>query len=573
MKIRCLGIYITVIAFLLPLKFGSLAAMTEAAGFFPADPFSYLIISWPAHALGWLGGIGLIWGALVLPLPDWKSPAVRTALGTGLILPLVALTAWGRGDPEFTLGEISHLWGMGAWILSASWLVSSFPQWRYHVYNAITIAVLILGFSACRQYFFGFDEMRDFVAQQQEKGIEVSKSLYYKLNDTRVYATMVSCNALAGYLLLTLPLALWQLFKWAEKFEPVKLSRWIFLSVGGILGGGGLILTRSRGALLAVLAVAALAAFSSKISRKWKMIGAAALVLILIGGIFFAYRFGRGFGSMAERADYLRSSALMIKEQPLAGHGWGEFFYFHMREKLSSTDESARDPHNLVASFATATGIWGGIISLIVLIYPLLMLWKDRFNGREGIIFWSGTAFAVHSLIDSHLQIPALLGSYGILLPAVLSRWQPEKPSDFSLRLFLLPFVIAVSGFAIISNYWWIRGEYAQAQLWSQLLPSTPAEREIARERSTDEIYLEAIRLRPYSTSCRELLGDWHFKENNFSEAKKYYMEALKLNSRRPGIWRRLAEIELRAGSPQTAKEYMIKANGLFPRNPKYFLN
>ena len=52
------------LTFLLPLKFGTLTGLPEAASYFPPDWVDYLFISWPASGFGIFSGIVLLLTAL-----------------------------------------------------------------------------------------------------------------------------------------------------------------------------------------------------------------------------------------------------------------------------------------------------------------------------------------------------------------------------------------------------------------------------------------------------------------------------------------------------------------------------
>ena len=60
LKIRSCGLLFVLSAFLLPLKWGTLAAMPEAAGFFPEEWIDYWHITWTAHSFGVWSGILLL---------------------------------------------------------------------------------------------------------------------------------------------------------------------------------------------------------------------------------------------------------------------------------------------------------------------------------------------------------------------------------------------------------------------------------------------------------------------------------------------------------------------------------
>ena len=74
------GWFVVLLAFLLPLKFGSLAVMPESAGFFPEDCFSWLIINWPASSFGIFSGMALLAALAAFGVPDFSTQRGVTAL-------------------------------------------------------------------------------------------------------------------------------------------------------------------------------------------------------------------------------------------------------------------------------------------------------------------------------------------------------------------------------------------------------------------------------------------------------------------------------------------------------------
>ena len=89
--LKAAGWLLTVSAFLLPLKWGTLAAMSEAAGFFPEQWHDYLIITWPAHSMWVFGGILLMILLFAGPVPDLRSSGGIFALLWGVGLPAAVL--------------------------------------------------------------------------------------------------------------------------------------------------------------------------------------------------------------------------------------------------------------------------------------------------------------------------------------------------------------------------------------------------------------------------------------------------------------------------------------------------
>lgn len=305
------------LTFLMPLKFGTLAVMPEATGLYPGDLFSWAIISWPAHSFGLFSG-----GLLLLLAPAafrcgrelFSTPASRTALLWGVGLPAVSLIGWiNAATFDYALGETAHLAGIGAYVLAVYLMLARRPEWRAVYWGVLAGGMLCLAASGLYQYFWGFRETREFLEYQMESGAAVSAHMQLKIaSDTRVFATFVSCNALAGYLLILMPLTVVMADRWARRFEPVKPSRIIFCGVAGAMVSGTFLLARSRGSYLALVMAAALLVLALPMRRLYRMILILLAVLIVAGGAVYIKVAGRGFASMEERVSYLNTSARML---------------------------------------------------------------------------------------------------------------------------------------------------------------------------------------------------------------------------------------------------------------------
>ena len=176
---------------------------------------------------------------------------------------------------------------------------------------------------------------------------------------------------------------------------------------------------------------------------------------------------------MGERADYLRTSTVLCAEYPLTGSGWGGFFRTHMKIKFSDVQETARDPHNVVALFASQCGIPAGLIMLWVLLCPLIFLWKHRFEKNLcGAVFWCGVIFTLHSLIDCDWQIPALIVIMGVLYTAALAQL-PEKKYAKIPSWVITAAAIIISVGAWATTLWYIAGDVAITNLQDKVNPAS----------------------------------------------------------------------------------------------------
>ncbi|MDR0933044.1 MAG: O-antigen ligase family protein [Victivallales bacterium] len=576
------AIFIGGLTLLLPIKFASLAVMPEMTSFFPDDWFSYFYITFPAQSFGIFTGFALLLTLLSCDAQTWQSlhrtSAGRTTLLWAFALPLAALPGLIHCDtPDYAIWEIFHLAGIGAYILSFFLLLSRHAQWRKIYVWLLVAGAFYAVYAGLRQYFVGFDEMREFTLQQYRNGIQLSSIMQSKLEDDRVFGSFASCNVLAGYLILLLPLVGWKLWRFGENFDPAKVSKPLLAAIGVGLLAIVLFLTRGRGALLAAVLTAGTFVLTLPMRKIWRIGAVLAAITVIISGAFYARYAGRGFASMEERVDYLKTSAQMVMEQPLLGYGWGGFFYRHMQLKTSDTDEAARDPHNLVASFATQAGIPAGLLIIVMLIYPMWQLGKQILsrsaNGFAQAVFWGEMAFFLHALMDVDLQIPANMAISGGLLIAALIRpesQEPQVPTTKLSYLWLLPTLLL--GVATLGgSYYIIRSEIAFDRLMTLIQPQSTEQLKIRSTPAEVEKRLKAaVFWRPFSPFPWECAGDFYLGVRDYRSAERCFNEAQKCTDSRPSTYARLAQIELRRGNAKKAKELIAEAHRRFPGNPRY---
>lgn len=581
----CAG-YLIGLTFLLPLKFGSLAVLPEATSFYPGDLFSWLIINWPAHSFGIFSGVALF-AALVVFAPGMRplrTSGGATALLWSFGLVLVSLIGWiNAATIDYAVGETIHLAGIGAYVLAIRLWLRNRPEERRWFCAALAAGACWLIYSGLSQYFVGFAETREFVEKQIAEGIPISHVMVAKINDDRVFATFVSCNVLAGYLLLLLPVTLYAVWRFAGHFEPVRLSR--ILLCGLVFSGlaAVLLLTRSRAAFLAALLTAGAFAMTLPKRRIYRCIPVVVLALAIVGGAIYIHRAGRGFGSMAERVDYLRSSVKMIAEKPLAGHGWGGFFYRHMELKTTGTDESAHDPHNLVMAFASQTGVIGGAVALAAVLLPLFWLGRRIFRrggeetpeeGADGFaraVFWGECAFLLHAHMDVDLQIPASMAAAGAMLVAALPEASAQMAARGRRRWLLVAAGMLLAAVAAMGNILWLRAEMAYDRLITLARPQSAQDR--LRPVSDAEVVKalrEAVALRPGSPFPWEIAGDYFWSRRDGAMAEKCYREAARCTPDRPSLYRRFFDLEMARGNRAAAAKHLQRMLELFPSNPKY---
>ena len=575
---RIAGWCLTFLFFLLPLKFGTLAAMPEQPPMFPGDLLTLLVISWPPHCAGIAGALLLMASVLLFPAPDWRAPGGLTALFWGILLPLASLPGMISGsNADYVYVNVAHWFGIGAFVLCAWWIFSAAPCWKKPCLHALAASVLLTGIDAWRQYFWGFEEMQEMIRKQREAGIEISNIMEIRIMDSRVFSSLGSCNTFAGFLLMGIPLTLAAVQSWAKRFEPVKVSLVLFTAAAAGVLFPALLMTRSRGAWLCAFLMAALFFFIKvRVKKVYKAAALAGVLLLLTGAFFAMHRSGRGLLSGAERLDYLRSTAIICSEHPLAGAGWGEFFHRHMQIKKSRSDESARSPHNFAAHFAVHAGIPAGLIALGALAVLLLELFRAK--GEDPLLRWGRlgiAAFVLHSFMELNDTIPASMiccaaGSFALLPEPDRDVETSQKPLLKYLKYGGTCAILLVGAAGFYTNFRWVQSEAAFEELELTLRPRNPEVAVMAPEPLKVMRLLDRFcQLRPGSPYGLEMAGDFFLHTGDLDNAEKLFRRSAELVPARPAAHRRLALAACRRGDFELARKHLAVARSLFPADPK----
>ena len=565
------------LAFLLPLKFGSLSLMPEQPPMFPGDLVSLLVISWPPHLTGIAGAALLLAACCFFPAPRLRAPGSRPALLWGFGLPLAVLPGFlNNVNFDYAWCTFAHWWGIGALVLGYWWIFSAGGVWKKRCLGALAAGTLCAGADAWRQYLWGFDEMAEMIRKQREGGAEISQIMEIRILDGRIFGTLGSSNTLAGFLLLASLPALVLLRKWGRCFEPEKVSVPLFTLAGVLLLGGPFLMTRSRGAWLCAFLAGVVWFFTLKGVRRWMKLTAAALgLLLLVAGAVAVRASGRGFSSGMERLDYLRTVGVMCAEHPLAGGGWGGFFHRHMKIKLTDSDESARSPHNLAGSFAAQAGIPAGLIAAAAMILLVCELFRVRGEEEDKLLSavrWSVLAFMLHSCMEVNDAIPASMVSCVLLTLAVMPDCPEQDPAPVSAkwRPVLYAGVCLLLASSGLANGCWLRSEAAFDELDQLLHPRTPGGYAMPPDPAEVVRRLERVEsLRPRSPYAAEMTGDLLFRLGDVENAAVLFEKARQRDPGRPAAYRRLAAVAFRRGDAGKARLLLGRARELFPADPK----
>ena len=396
----------------------------------PQDATELFYQSWPSRWWPWLVTPLVAMGLLAVP---WKRLRGHWALA----LPAI----WLGGEflagtqtvrPELTRVTLEHfsvcvvLFYLGCFALNRNT-----PAWPVWTAMALALCCVIRG--GFDQHYGGLEATRKLV--QSGQGIpaiteETLKNPIFqsRLNSNRIYSSFVYANALAGGLVLLMPLTLTFLWRLTPKVRTVARIGFVV-----ILGGCGLAClywSGSKAGWLVALTVGLVGLGHSALSLRWKrwLIGGVLIAGVAGFGIKYAGFFQKERNSVGARFAYWRAAGIIIETHPLFGTGPGTFQVPYGRIKRPD-DEMARLTHNDYLEQGCDSGVFG-MISYTGMIFMLLCR-LYRYRGNKNPVNWLQfgvwlglLGICLHSMVEFHLYIPALAWPmfflFGWLFGAVL---------------------------------------------------------------------------------------------------------------------------------------------------------
>jgi hypothetical protein len=243
-----------------------------------------------------------------------------------------------------------------------------------------------------------------------------------KFSKGRVMGTLVYPNALAGIVLLLLPVSLALAFG-AKKLRPAIHVLAIAMAI--FLGAAGLFWSGSKLGWLLAMGIGGLYLLRLEWAMKLKI--AAMVAVVILGlGIFtvrFHHYFATGATSVGARFDYWRAAVEITEQRPLFGTGPGTFQRPYAIIK-SPAAEMARLAHNDYLEEFSDSGVCGGIFYLSWISLALLAAGRRLWNSRDKVafaIFAGLLAWFLQGLAEFSLYIPALAWTAFVLLGSAIA--------------------------------------------------------------------------------------------------------------------------------------------------------
>jgi len=272
--------------------------------------------------------------------------------------------------------------------------------------------VLITGW---KQHFGGLEETRRFffsLPDWQSYPPEFLK----KISSDRIYSTLFYPNALAGLILLLLPVSL--SIVWQVTRASVPWLKFAVVGIIAVLGLGSLYWSGSKTGWLIAMIQASAVFLQSRLRMRSKVIIVMATLSIGLGLFWVKYQdyFDRGATSVAARFDYWRAACQTLAKKPILGSGPGTFMVAYQELKPPEA-EMARLAHNDFLQQGSDSG-WVGLVAYIAWLWGAITLLgrKSRANWTVFSVWLGLVGMALQSVVEFGLYIPALSWPFFILL-------------------------------------------------------------------------------------------------------------------------------------------------------------
>jgi hypothetical protein len=242
-------------------------------------------------------------------------------------------------------------------------------------------------------------------------GLDVANpAILAKFARGRVNGTLVYPNALAGAILLLLPVSLTLALNGTRQLRP--LVRAAAIGVTFLLGGAAFFWTGSKSGWLIALALGGMYLFRLPWPMRFKL--AALAGMLVVGLAIFAIRFhgyfAAGATSVGARFDYWRAAIQVTCERPLLGTGPGTFQRPYARLK-SPEAEMTRLVHNDYLEQFSDSGLVGGISYGAWIVLSLAAIGRRVWRSDDPVTFalFAGLlGWFVQGLDEFGLYVPAL---------------------------------------------------------------------------------------------------------------------------------------------------------------------
>ncbi len=422
------------------LKFGNPVTLDRLVDW-PTSLIEWRIFAWPIRVgyallvvVGILGlfVIGERWKTSA---PGWIMAALALWIGAQL------LAAVSTTVPDATPGVLAHFLACASCFLLGHLALSRSPELRVFWLCLVAGFVGVLGM-AFEQQFGGLEATRRMILESTNAA-SLSPEYLARIQSRRVFSTLVYPNALAGAILLLLPLAVTMAARGGARWG----TRGAFAAGAAMLIAGFSVLmwSGSKAGWLLAMGMGLILLLHSPFPVRWRIALASAITIggLIAFGVLYAERLSRGATSVAARFDYWTAALQGFAERPVLGHGPGAFRKVYARLKAPES-EMAQLAHNDYLQQAVDSGIAGFLGYAVFVWGSMFHLYRRRraLSPLERVVGLGLLGWFAQGFVEFGLYIPATawcaFSLLGWLLATCASR-EPSGPVEFRPHAGVVP--------------------------------------------------------------------------------------------------------------------------------------
>ncbi|MFH1904177.1 MAG: O-antigen ligase family protein [bacterium] len=446
----------------------------------------------------------------------------------------------------------------------------------------LVLAATIVSLYGIYQYFWGLEETRSWVLQQN---MQFPPEVLSRLGINQAFSTFVIRNTLAGYLLLILPLCI-SLFFVSKSFYRLLLS---VAAVSVVLC---LYLTYSKGGwgiflILVLVSILILIYKKFRHKKRFHIVSISAIVgLIIFSAIFLkivdrTYMIHDTLGSFKVRLNYWKACPGMVRDFPF-GSGIGTFGSIYPKYKAPQARE-VQLAHNSFLQLWTEIGTLG-ILSFLLIWIMFFRDWEKTFRIAYlkvlsiGMYMGCG-AFLIHNLVDFGFYVPGISMNVWLFIGMIEAmKTKSKKGTDASRKL------SGCRGMKIVFSMFLVLVVWVMS-----IILVRPSIAEIHKDRAinylrsknlgfAEEELETAIRFDKTNSQYYSLLGKTLEQKGRFEEAIALYRKAIAHNKYMPHYHFALGKLLIMRGKENSVmieegiKEFE-KTVELYPTKPFYLKN
>jgi hypothetical protein len=255
------------------------------------------------------------------------------------------------------------------------------------LWTGLALALCWIIRAGFEQHFGGLEATRHFFYSMKDgtdlpPGLLNDPAYQKRIDSDRIFSTFSNPDALAGCIVLLLPVTL--VFLWQITPKVRTAIRRAFVAILGGCGLACLYWSGSKGGWLVALVLGMVALEHSTLSMKWKRILICGVLVLGVAGfgVRYAGSYRKQKVSVVTRSIYWKAAVQIAAKHPVLGTGPGTFSVPYGQIKRPA-DDFARLCHNDYLEQACDSGVPGFVAYTAMIVGCLSWLYRYRARGAS----------------------------------------------------------------------------------------------------------------------------------------------------------------------------------------------